>query len=86
LAAENPSPQSTPPRNLGKGVSDAARTYSLIFELPVLLLVCIGAGGGIGYLIDRAAHTSPAFTLILGAVGFVVGIFQLLRALKNRSS
>jgi F0F1-type ATP synthase assembly protein I len=86
LAAENPSPQSTPPRNVGKDISDTARTYSLVFELPFLLLVCIGAGGGIGYLIDREAHTSPAFTLILGAVGFVLGIFQLLRTLRNRGS
>jgi len=86
LAADNPSPSGKPSRDLGKGVSDAARTYSLVFELPFLLLVCIGAGGGIGYLIDRAAHTSPALTLILGAVGFVVGILQLLRALKQRGS
>jgi F0F1-type ATP synthase assembly protein I len=84
LAAD--SPENKPSRNVGESVSSAARTYSLIFELPVLLLVCIGAGGGIGYLIDRAAHTSPAFTLILGAVGFLVGIFQLLRALRNRGS
>lgn len=86
MAADSPSPPGKPSRNLGKGVSDAARTYSLVFELPFLLLVCIGVGGGIGYLIDRSAHTGPAFTLILGAVGFVVGIFLLLRALKDRAS
>lgn len=78
-------PESKPPRNLGKAVSDTARTYSLAFELPILLIVSIGAGGGVGYAIDRAAQTSPAFTLILGAAGFVIGIMLVLRALKNRT-
>lgn len=79
------SPEGKPPRDYGKAVSDTARTYSLVFELPILLIVSIGIGGGIGYAIDRAIHTSPTFTLILGGVGFVVGIMLLLRALKNRT-
>lgn len=79
------SPEGKPPRDVGKVVSDTARTYSLVFELPILLIVSIGVGGGIGYAIDRAIRTSPTFTLILGGVGFVIGIMLLLRALKNRT-
>jgi len=47
------------------------------------LIACIGAGGGIGYLIDRAIHTSPTFTLILGGLGFVAGMFSLIRRLRS---
>lgn len=79
------SPEGKPPRNLGKSVSDTARTYTLVFELPITLLVCIGAGGGLGYAIDRWSKTSPAFTLILGAAGFVLGIMLVLRALKSHT-
>jgi len=35
--------------------------------------------GGIGYLIDRWAHTSPTFTLIGGLLGFGAGIWDIIR-------
>ena len=44
--------------------------------------VVIGAGGG--YLLDRRLGTSPALTLILGALGFAAGIYEVLRRLTGK--
>jgi F0F1-type ATP synthase assembly protein I len=40
-------------------------------------------GGGLGYLLDERIHTSPVFALVLGLVGFVAGIVQLLKRLSK---
>jgi hypothetical protein len=53
------------------GTGDAAAGYSQTmgrgFELTFTLVVM----GGIGWIIDRIAGTSPLFTLAFGVVGFV---------------
>jgi F0F1-type ATP synthase assembly protein I len=72
-----------PPESIGKKVSGSARQLSLVLELPIVLVGSIFVVGGLGYLLDRWLHTSPAFTLILGGVGFLAGIYQLLRALNR---
>jgi F0F1-type ATP synthase assembly protein I len=63
------------------------RQLALAMELPFVMIGGVVIGGGIGYLIDRAAHTSPAFTLVGGLLGFAGGIWdvirRLLRADKN---
>ena len=72
-----------PPDRLGDRVSETTRGISLGLELPFVLIACIAAGGGAGYLLDRALHTSPTFTLIIGALGFLLGIFTVIRRLKS---
>jgi F0F1-type ATP synthase assembly protein I len=72
-----------PPDSIGKKVSGSARQIALVMELPVVLVGSIIIAGGLGYLLDRWLHTSPVFTLILGGVGFLAGIYQLLRALNR---
>lgn len=55
-------------------------------ELPILLVGSVAIGGGLGYVLDDALHTSPLFTLILGALGFAAGLRQLIvRLLKDTS-
>jgi len=44
--------------------------------------VVIGAGGG--YLLDRRLGTSPVLALILGALGFAAGIYEVLRRLTGK--
>ena len=67
--------------NPGSTVRDLAS----VIELPILLVVCVGVGGGLGWLLDQRAHTSPLFLLIFGAIGFAAGIRMLLRRLTKDS-
>jgi F0F1-type ATP synthase assembly protein I len=55
-------------------------------ELPILLVGSVAIGGGLGYLIDARLHTSPLFTLILGALGFAAGMRQLIVRLSKDTS
>jgi ATP synthase protein I len=52
-------------------------------ELPFVIIGGVVIGGGIGYLIDRWAHTSPVFTLIVGLLGFGGGVWDILRRLSR---
>ena len=52
-------------------------------ELPFLIIGGVLIGGGLGWLIDRSLHTSPAFALILGILGFAGGIWELLKRLNR---
>jgi F0F1-type ATP synthase assembly protein I len=55
-----------------------------VLDLPFVLVgaVVIAAGGG--YLLDRRLGTSPVLTLILGALGFAAGLFEVLRRLTGK--
>jgi len=81
LAADSPNldPQNREPRKAGS----SARMLALVMELPVTLVGCIAAGGGLGYLLDRRFHFDFLFTLILGATGFALGITQVIRRLSQ---
>ena len=52
-------------------------------ELPFLLVACVAIGGGAGYFLDKRIHTSPLFTLVLGLLGFIAGMVQLVRRLSK---
>lgn len=56
---------------------------ALALELPFIMIACIVIAGGAGYLIDRWLHTSPAFTLILGLLGFGAGVWDIIRRLSH---
>lgn len=55
------------------------KAIGVAWTLPFELVVPTIVGGGIGYLLDRWAHTGPLFLLILGFVGFGVGLRNLLK-------
>lgn len=78
LTDENNSPSS--PGSGGSGGSGkwAAQSATAI-ELPVIVVGAVLLGGGAGLLIDRAVHTSPWLTLVLGGLGFVGGIREVIR-------
>jgi len=44
-----------------------------------VLPACLAAGGGLGWLLDRWLGSFPAATAVLGIVGFLGGLKQLLR-------
>jgi F0F1-type ATP synthase assembly protein I len=71
------SPASAP----SKGPGSFVRQLALALELPFVMIGGVVIGGGIGYLIDQSAHTSPAFTLVGGLLGFGAGIWDIIRRL-----
>lgn len=66
----------SPDKGLWAGVN-------LAMELPFVMVAGVVVGGGIGYLLDRWLHTSPAITLIFGALGFAGGIWEIIRRLSS---
>ncbi|MGA9883208.1 MAG: AtpZ/AtpI family protein [Candidatus Acidiferrales bacterium] len=55
------------------------KAIGIAWTLPFELIVPMLIGGGIGYLLDRWRHTSPMFILLLGFVGFGIGLRNLLK-------
>jgi ATP synthase protein I len=55
----------------------------MAMELPFLLVGGALVGGLFGYLLDRWLHTKPWLMLIVGAVGFAVGVRDMLRRLQK---
>jgi len=52
-------------------------------ELPFIMIGATLIGGGLGWLLDRRFHTSPALTLVLGALGFAGGLWDILKRLTR---
>ena len=56
-----------------------ANDSAIAMELPFTFAGAILLAGGAGFLLDRWLHTKPIFTLVLGAIGFVAGVREVLR-------
>jgi len=52
---------------------------SMALELPVVIIVFVLVGGGIGYFLDHWLHREFVFTLIGGGLGFAAGITDVIR-------
>ena len=55
----------------------------MAMELPFIPIGAVVIAGGLGYLIDSRVHTSPLFALLLGLLGFVAGIREVLRRISK---
>lgn len=64
-----------------KKVQKFASNSALALELPFTLVGAIAAGVALGYFADRWLHTRPFIMIILGALGFVAGLREVLRRL-----
>lgn len=81
MDAEEPdSPSPERPRKQPIGL---VRELALAMELPIIPIAAVVIAGGLGYLLDARLHTSPLFTLVLGLLGFVAGIREVLRRLSR---
>jgi F0F1-type ATP synthase assembly protein I len=52
-------------------------------ELPFLIAGGALVGGLFGFLLDRWLHTKPFMMLLLGAVGFIAAVRDMLRRLQK---
>ena len=62
-------------------VKKYASNTALALELPFTIVGAVVVGGLLGYFLDRWLHTKVTFTLILGILGFVAGLREVLRRL-----
>ena len=77
-------PNQPPDANLTpaeKKVQKFASNSALALELPFTLVGAIAIGVAIGYFADRWLHTRPIIMVVLGALGFVAGLREVLRRL-----
>jgi len=61
-----------------------ANDSAIAMELPFTFAGAILLAGGAGYLLDRWLHTKPIFALILGAIGFIAGVREVLRRFPGK--
>lgn len=67
------------PNSSNKGVGAVAKQIAIAMQIPFSLVVPIFVGGGIGYLLDRWLRTKFIFMIVLGIVGFGIGIREVLQ-------
>jgi F0F1-type ATP synthase assembly protein I len=82
LVAEKKEPK--PSGSDGNNPPGLVRQLSDVLDLPFVMVGSVVVGAGAGYAIDRWLHTSPALTLLLGALGFGGGIFEVIRRVTVR--
>ena len=79
-AAASPRPKaSNPPDNLASGMSMGLRASS---EFVAAILV----GGAIGWGLDWALKTKPAFTIVFFLLGVVAGVWNVIRATSPKGA
>ena len=72
------------PRSKGDSGDQAAPTnMAKAMRLGTDLFSGVGVGGVIGYLIDRAADTSPIFLIVFFFIGFAAGVRNIIRNAGN---
>lgn len=73
-----------PAQQARKGPAEFLRQLTLAMDLPFLLVGSAVGGGALGYFLDKWLHTSPLLTLILGLIGFGIGLGAVLQTLGQR--
>ena len=53
-------------------------------DLPFVLVGSVMIGAGLGYLLDKKLGSSPIMALVLGALGFAGGMYEVIRRLSVR--
>ncbi len=67
------------PKSSRKDIGGAAKQFAIAMQIPFSLVVPVFVGGGIGYLLDKWLHTGFILTLVLGLVGFGIGLREVLK-------
>jgi len=72
------------PSPILKKTKEVANDSAIAMELPFTLVGAILLAGGAGYLLDHWLHSKPIFMLILGGLGFVAGVREVIRRLPGK--
>lgn len=62
-----------------RNVGSAAKQFAIAMQIPFALVVPVLAGGGIGYLLDHWLHTKFVLMIVLGILGFGIGLREMLQ-------
>lgn len=62
-----------------KDAGNMAKQVAIAMQIPFSLVVPVFVGGGLGYLLDHWLHTKFIFTLVLGFLGFGIGLREVLK-------
>lgn len=76
--------ESQPPPAPRREPDGFARQLGNVMDLPFVLVGSVVIAAGLGYLLDKHFNTSPIFTLVLGALGFAGGMYELIRRLTGK--
>ena len=76
-------PRPIPPERPRKGPTSFGRQLALAMEVPFILAGGTVIGGLLGHWIDLHVHTWPLFTFVLGLLGLVAGVREILRRIPK---
>ena len=54
-------------------------------SVGIALILCTFIGFGVGYLIDKAAHTQPVFSIVFLILGVIAGFINVYRTITKNS-
>jgi ATP synthase protein I len=74
-----PFPAAEPKPAPKTGASAAGSAMSLGLRAGSELVSAVVIGLGIGWVLDRALHTNPAFLIVFFLIGVAVGIWNVIR-------
>ena len=72
-----------PPPKGNKRARIVSNNVALAMELPFTLVAAMGVGVALGYFLDRWLHTRAVFMILLGALGFIAGVREIIRRLPG---
>jgi ATP synthase protein I len=58
--------------------------FAMAMELPIIIVAAVAIAGLAGYFLDQWLHTKPIFMVVFGAVGFAIGVRDVLRRLPDK--
>jgi len=68
------------PNPSDKDRGNTVKQIALAFQTPFTLVVPAFVAGGIGYLLDRWLHTKFILMIVLGFIGFGIGLWNVLKS------
>jgi F0F1-type ATP synthase assembly protein I len=82
MSSDNKSSGSDP-QTPGKQAKAVSNNLAIALELPFTFVGAVAVGVLLGYFLDRALHTRAVFMVILGALGFIAGLREVIRRLPG---
>lgn len=62
---------------------EAMKSFSLITQLGVTVIVCVFGCGYVGLMLDKKIGTTPVFSLILIVIGILSAFVSIYKTLRR---